>query len=87
MPPDVGVARGQLLHVQRLSVVRADCRVVAESDISSGDRARPGPERRYVLSEPRRASALVHHQVSPVVRLVLQRVHRHVRVVWHRCSH
>ena len=31
--------------------------------------------------EPRRAPALVHHQVSRVLRLVLQRVHRHVWVV------
>ena len=31
--------------------------------------------------EPRRASALVHHQVPRVLRLVLQRVHCHVWVV------
>ena len=34
-----------------------------------------------------RASALVHHQVSRVFRLVLQRVHRHVWVVQHLRSH
>ena len=83
VPSDVGVAGGHLVHVQRPVVVGADCRVVAESDLSSGDRARPRPELRYELPEPRRASALVHHQVSPVSRLVLQRVHRHVWVVWH----
>ena len=33
--------------------------------------------------EPRRASALVHHQVSRVLWLVLQRVHCHVWVVRH----
>ena len=58
-----------------------------ESNLSSSDRARPGPEHRYVFPEPRRASALVYHQVSRVFRLILQRVHRHVRVVWHLCSH
>ena len=31
--------------------------------------------------EPRRASALVHHQVSRALQLVLQRVHCHVWVV------
>ena len=34
-----------------------------------------------MLPEPRQASALVHHQVSCVLRLVLQRVHRYVWVV------
>ena len=87
MPSDVGVAGGQLVHVQRPGVVGADCRVVVEPDLSSGDRARPGPQRRYVLLEPRRASALVHTQVSRVFRLVLQRVHHHVWVVWHLRSH
>ena len=87
MPSDVGVAGGQLVRVQRPGVVGADCRVVVESDLSSGDRARPGPERRYVLPEPRRASALVHHQVSRVSGLVLQRVHRHVWVMWHLRIH
>ena len=86
VPPDVGVARGQVVNVQSPSVVRADCQVVVESDLSSGDRARRGPERRYVFAEPRRASSLVHHQVSRVSRLVPQRVQPHVRVVWHRCS-
>ena len=83
VPPDVVVAGGQLVHVQRPSVVGADCPVVVEPDLSSGDRAGPGPESRHVFSEPHRASALVHHQVSRVSRLVLQRVHRHVRVLWH----
>ena len=87
VPSDIGVAGGQLVYVQRPGVVGADCRVVVESDLSSGDRARPGPERCYVLSEPGRASALVHHQVSGVFRLVLQRVHRHVWVMWHLISH
>ena len=40
-----------------------------------------------MFPEPRRASALVHHQVSRVSRLVLQRVHRHVWGMWHLCSH
>ena len=69
--PDVGVAGGQLVHVQRPSVVGADCRLVVESDLSSGDRARPGLERRDVFPMPRRASALVHYQVSCVSWLVL----------------
>ena len=37
--------------------------------------------------EPRRASALVHHQVPRVLRLVLQRVHCHVWVVRHPRSY
>ena len=37
--------------------------------------------------QPRRASALVHHQVSRVLRLVLQRVHCHVWVVRHPRSY
>ena len=37
--------------------------------------------------EPRRAPALVHHQVSRVLRMVLQRVHRHVWVLRHPRSH
>ena len=37
--------------------------------------------------EPRRASALVHHQVSCVLGLVLQRVHCHVWVVRHPRSY
>ena len=36
-----------------------------------------------MFPEPRRASALVYHQVSRVLRLVLQRVHCHVWVVRH----
>ena len=36
-----------------------------------------------MLPEPRRASGLVHHQVSGVFRMVLQRMHRHVWVVRH----
>ena len=87
MPLDVGVARGQLVHTQCPSVVRADCRAVVKSDFSSGNRARQGLEGRYVFPEPRRALVLVHQQVPCVFRLVLQRVYRHVRVVWHRCSH
>ena len=87
VPSDVGVARGQLVHPQRPDVVGADRRVVMESDLSPGDRARPGPEHRHMLPEPRQASALVHHQVSRVFRLVLQCVHCHVWVVSHLCSH
>ena len=87
VPSDVGMAGGQLVHVQRPGVVGADCWVVAESDFSPGDRVRPGPECCYVLPEPRRASALVHHQVSRVFRLVLRCVHRHVWVVRHLRSH
>ena len=37
--------------------------------------------------EPRRAPALVHRQVPRVLRLVLQRVHRHVWVVRHPRSY
>ena len=40
-----------------------------------------------MLPEPRRASALVHHQGSCVFRLVLQYVHRHVWVMRHLRSH
>ena len=87
VPPEIGVAEGQLVHVQRPSVVGADSRVVSASDLSSGDRARPGWERRYVFPKPRLAPVLVHHQVPRVSRLVLQRVHRHVRVQWHLRSH
>ena len=36
-----------------------------------------------MFPEPRRASALLYHQVSRVLRLVLQRVHCHVWVVRH----
>ena len=36
-----------------------------------------------MFSEPRRASALVYHQVSRVLPLVLHRVHYHVWVVRH----
>ena len=85
--PDVRVAGGQLVQEQPPSVVGAECRVVVEPDLSSDDRARPGPERRYVLLEPRRASALVYYQVFRGSRLVLQRVQRHVRLVWHLRSH
>ena len=86
-PSDVGVAGGQLVHIQCPGVVGADCRVVVESDLSPGDCARPGPERRYVLLEPCRAFALVPHQVSRVFLLVLRCVHRDVWVVWHHRSH
>ena len=57
--------------------------MVVESDLSPGDQARPGPERPYVSPEPRRASALEHHEVSRVFRLVIQCVHRHVWLVRH----
>ena len=87
MLSDLGVAGGELVHVQRPGVVEAGRRVVVESDLGSGDRARPRPERRYVFPEPRQASALVHHQVSRVSRLVLQGVYRQVSVVWHLRSH
>ena len=40
-----------------------------------------------MVPEPRLASALVHHQVSRVLRLVLQRVQCHVWVVRHLCSY
>ena len=81
MAPDVGVAGGQLVHAQRPDVAGADRRVVVQPDFRSGDRACPGPQCRHMFLEPRRASALVHHQVSRVLRLVLQRVHCHVWVV------
>ena len=87
MPPDVWVAGGQLIHAQRPGVAWADRRVVVQPDFRSGDRACPGPECRHMSLEPRRASALVHHQVSCVLRLVLQRVHCHVWVVRHPRSY
>ena len=87
MPPDVGVAGGQLVHAQRPGVAWADRRVVVQPDLRSGDRACPGPKCRHMFLEPRRAPALVHHQVSLVLRLVLQRVHRHVWVVRHPRRH
>ena len=87
MPLDVGVAGGQLVHTQRPGVAGADCRVVVQPDLRSGDRACSGPKCRHMLHEPRRASALVHHQVSRVLRVVLQRVHCHVWVVRHPCSY
>ena len=40
-----------------------------------------------MFPEPHRASALVHHQVSRALRLVLQRVHCHVWVVRHLRSY
>ena len=73
MPPDVGVAGGQLVHTQRPGVAGADRRVVVQPDLCFGDRACQGPDCRHMFLEPRRASALVHHQVSRVLRLVLKR--------------
>ena len=87
VPLDVGVAGGQLVDAQCRSVVWAGCWVVSESDLSSSDGARPGSERRQEFPEPRWASALAHHQVPCVLRLVLQRVHPHVWIVWHCRSH
>ena len=87
MPSDVGVAGGQLVDAQRPGVVGSDPQVVVESDLSPGDRPCTGPGRLHMLPEPHRASALMHHQVSGVFRLVLQRVHRHVWVVRHLLSH
>ena len=66
-----GVAGGQLVPAQRPGVAGADRRVVVQSDFCSSDRACPGPECRHMFPEPRRASALVHHQVSCAHRLVL----------------
>ena len=83
VPPDVGVARGQLVHAQRPGVAGADRRVVVQSDICSSDRACPGPECHHMFPEPSRASALVHHQVSSALRLLLQRVHCRVWVLRH----
>ena len=40
-----------------------------------------------MFSEPRRDPALVYHQVSHVLRLVLQPVHCHVRVLRHPRSY
>ena len=40
-----------------------------------------------MFPEPRQAPALVYHQVSRVLRLVFQCVHRHVRVVRHLCNY
>ena len=68
VPPDVGVAGGKLVHAQRPGVARANRRVVSQPDFCSGDRACPGPKCRHMFLAPRRASALVHHQVSRVLR-------------------
>ena len=87
MPPDVEVAGGQLVHAQRPGVAGADRRVVVQPDFRSGDRACPGPKCRHMFLEPRRATALVHHQVSCVLWLVLQGVHCHVWVVRHPRSY
>ena len=87
VPPDVGVAGGQLVPAQRPGVAGADRRVVVQLDLCSSDRACRGLECRHMLPEPRRASALVHHQVTRVLRLVLQRVHCHVWVVRHLSSY
>ena len=87
MPPDVGVAGSQLVHAQNPGVAGADRRVVVQPDLPSGDRACPGPKCRHMFLEPRQASALVHHQVSRVPRLVLQRVHCHVWVMRHPRSY
>ena len=87
MPPEVGVAGGQLVHAQRPGVAGADRRLVVQQDLRSGDRACAGPKCRPMFLETRRASALVHHQVSRVLRLVLQRVHCHVWVVRHPPSY
>ena len=87
VPPDVGLAGGQLVHAQRLGVARADHRVVVQSDFCSSDRACPGPECRHMFPEPRQTSALVHHQVSCALRLVLQRVPCQVWVVRHLCTY
>ena len=87
VPPDVGVAGGQLVHAQRPGVAGADRRVVVQPDFRSGDRACPAPKCRHMFLESRRTSALVHHQVSRVLRLVLQRVHCHVWVVRHPRSY
>ena len=86
-PLDVAVAGSQLVYAQFQSVVGAACRVFVESDLGSGDRARTGSERRQVLLEPCRASALLHHQVPCVLGLVLQRVQCHVWILWHCRSH
>ena len=87
MPPDVGVAGGQLVHAQRPGVAGADRRVVVQPDLRPGDRACPGLKCRHMFLKPRRAPALVHHQVPRVLRLVLQRVHCHVWVVRHPRSY
>ena len=87
MPPDVRVAGGQLVNAQRPGVAGADRQVVVQPDFCSGNRACPGPKCRHMFLEPRRASALVHHQVSRVLRLVLPRVHCDVWVVRHPRSY
>ena len=87
MPLDVGVAGGQLVNAQRPGVAGADRWVVVQPDLRSGVRACPGPKCRHMFHEPRRASVLVHHQVSRVLQLVLQRVQCHVWVVRHPCSY
>ena len=81
------MAGGQLVHAHRPGVAGADRRVVVQPDFRSGDRGCPGPKCRHMFLEPRRASALVHHQVPRVLRLVLQRVHCHVWVVRHPHSY
>ena len=70
VPPDVGVAGGQLVHAQRPGVAGADHRVVVQSDFCPSDRTCPGPECRHMFSEPRRASALVHQGWYNTVRVM-----------------
>ena len=87
LPPDVVVPGGELIHVQGQRAVCRNCRMVLEPDLCPGHIARPGPERRYVLHEPRWTSVLVHHEVPPVLGTVFQGVQANVPVVWHRRGH
>ena len=75
-----------LLNTGKSSFLACHHRFV-QPDLRSGDRACAGPYCRHMYLEPRRAPALVHHQVSRVLRLVLQRVYCHVWVVRHPRSH
>ena len=87
VPPAVRVSGGQVVHAQRPGVAGADRRVVVQSDPCSSNGAWAGPDRRHMFPEPTRNSALVHHQVSRVLWLVLRGIHCHVWVVRHLRSY
>ena len=53
VPSEVGVAGEHLVDTQGQRFVWTGRRVVVEPDLSPGDGAGPGPERRQVLPEPR----------------------------------
>ena len=87
VPPDVGVPGSQLVYTQGQPGVCTDHRVIMEPDLGPGDGTLPGLGRCQVLLEPHWALALMLHYVLCVFGLVLQRVQRHVLVLWHHRSH